>query len=126
MKTAWLIDDDGEMSTAVGLMLKLLDYRPRAFLAAKSAGKRILAGEKADVILLDINMPEVSGKDFLKFVRGRNELSEVPVVMLSSEFAEAQKDDFLESGADAFLSKPVSIDELERAIKEAVGHRSKK
>ena len=123
MKTAWLVDDDQEMSTAVGLMLKMLGFQTRAFLSAPAAGKALLEGPQPDLILLDINMPKVSGKDFLEFLRLRDEYKHLPVVMLSSEFTDVQISEVLDLGANAYVSKPVSTEELEAAIAQAFASR---
>ncbi len=63
MPAVWIIDDE-KMTIAVELMLKL-----RSFLLAPKAVKLLFARDAPDIIVLDINMPEVSGKDFLEFVR---------------------------------------------------------
>lgn len=119
MKTAWLVDDDEEMVTAIGLMFKLLGYSTRSFLDATSAGAALLDGQRPDLILLDINMPQVSGKEFLEFVRQRPEFDQLPILMLSSEFADVQINEFLRQGADGYITKPVSMEELEVAISRA-------
>jgi CheY-like chemotaxis protein len=116
MKTAWLIDDDEEMITAVSLMLKLLDYTPRSFLSAPAAAQVLLAGDVPDLILLDVNMPQVTGTDFLEFVRRRPQFAKLPILMLSSEYADAQVHALLDMGANGYLTKPVSIEELEKAL----------
>lgn len=120
MRAVWIVDDDDEMSHAVKLMLQLLDSAVEVFRDARSAAKRLLAGERPDLIVLDINMPEVSGIDFLEFLRLRPELKEIPVVMLSSETTDIQVDEAMRIGANAFVFKPVTIEELEEAIKIAL------
>jgi DNA-binding NarL/FixJ family response regulator len=80
-----------------------------------------MSGDRPDAILLDINMPEVSGIDFLEFLRMRSELKGIPVVMLSSETTDIQVDEAMELGANGFVFKPVTIDELEEALKRAMG-----
>ena len=119
MPSAWIVDDDDEMSHAVKLMLQLLEYRAEIFRDARSAARTLLAGKKPDVMILDINMPEVSGMDMLEFLRMRKELQDIPVVMLSSETADVQVDEALARGADAFVFKPVTVEELEGAIVRA-------
>jgi len=116
MRQVWIVDDDDEMSHAVKLMLQLLDSTVEIFRDARSAAKRLLAGERPELIVLDINMPEVSGIDFLEFLRMRSELKEIPVVMLSSETTDIQVDEAMRIGANAFVFKPVTIEELEEAI----------
>jgi two-component system, OmpR family, alkaline phosphatase synthesis response regulator PhoP len=116
MKQIWIVDDDDEMATAVTLMLKLLDCNARHFLNARLAAKELLDGKCPDLMLLDISMPEVTGIMMLEFIRRRAEWKNLPVVMLSSEATDVQVDEALALGADAYITKPVSVDELEAAI----------
>lgn len=124
MRAVWIIDDDDEMSHAVSLMLKMLEYSVRVFRDARSAARQLIDGSRPDLMVLDINMPEVSGIDLLEFLRMRSDLRKIPVVMLSSETTDAQVDEAMRLGADAFVFKPVSIDELEGAIEKAFSAHS--
>ena len=116
MKAAWIVDDDEEMSHAGKLMLQMLEFEVSTFPNARSAGQALLAGRRPDLLVLDINMPEVTGIDFLEFVRSRAEFKHLPVVMLSTETADQQVDEALRLGANEFVFKPVTIEELERAV----------
>jgi DNA-binding response OmpR family regulator len=116
MKQVWIIDDDEEMSRAVGLMLKLLDCEVAAFFNVRSAAQTLLIGRRPDLIILDINMPEVSGLDMVEFLRRRPESTNMPIIMLSSEAADSIIDRAIELGADTYVMKPVTIDELEKAM----------
>ncbi len=116
MKTIWIIDDDQEMARAVMLMLKLLDYQARHFLNARLAAKELMDGSRPDLLILDISMPEVTGIMMLEFIRRRAEWNNLPVVMLSSESTEIQVDEAKRLGADAYVMKPVTLDELEKAL----------
>ncbi len=118
MKNIWIVDDDEEMTRAIQLMLKLLDYTTIAFLGARPAAQTLLSGKQPDLLILDINMPEVSGLDMLEFVRRRQEWNDVPILMLSTEAADVTVDKAMELGADGYVSKPVTIEELEKALNE--------
>jgi CheY-like chemotaxis protein len=120
MRQIWIIDDDEEMSHAVGLMLNLLDYDTTSFLSARSAVQRLLTGKVPDLLFLDINMPEVSGFEMLEFLRRRPEWKNLPIVILSSEAADVVVDRALELGADSYVMKPVTIEELEKAMATAL------
>lgn len=113
------------MIQAVKLMLQLLDFETRSFYDARFAAKALLAGERPDVLMLDINMPGVSGMDMLEFVRRRSEWSDLPVIMLSSEAADLQVDTAMELGADAYTFKPATLEDLETAINLATEKRRK-
>ena len=121
MRLVWIVDDDDEMSHAVKLMLQLLDFTVTIFRDARSAARQLLSGTvRPELMVLDINMPEVSGIDLLEFLRLREDLRSIPVVMLSSETTDRQVDEALGLGADAFVFKPVTIEELEGAIQRAL------
>ena len=119
MKLVWIVDDDAEMGHAVSLMLKLLDCKTEHFFHPRIAAQALLAGGMPDLMVLDINMPEVSGLDMLEFLRRRKEWKELPVIMLSSEAADVTVDKAMRLGADGYVMKPVTIDELEKAMSQA-------
>ena len=119
MPVVWIVDDDDEMSHAVKLMLQLLECSVIIFRDARSVARQLLSGERPELMVLDINMPEVSGIDLLEFLRMRGDLRSIPVVMLSSETTDRQVDEAMGLGADAFVFKPVTIEELEGAIQRA-------
>lgn len=122
-KQIWVVDDDEEMSRAVRLMVKLLDGETTAFFNARSAAQAVLDGRRPDLFILDINMPEVTGLDLLEFLRRRETTKNLPVVMLSTEASDVMIDRAKSLGADAYVSKPVTIEELERAMAEAFAKR---
>ncbi len=116
MKTIWIVDDDREMAEAIQLLLQLLDYRSEIFSGARPAAQRLLQGAQPDAMILDINMPQVGGDEFLAFLRSKDRWKQLPVVMLSSEDAEVQIDALLQQGANAYLTKPVTLEELQSTL----------
>jgi CheY-like chemotaxis protein len=104
------------MNRAVGLMLKLLGCEVAAFYNVRAAAQTLLIGRRPDMIILDINIPEVSGLDMVEFLRRRPESKNIPIVMLSSESADSIVDKALELGADSYIRKPVTLQELEKAM----------
>jgi len=116
MREIWVVDDDEEMSRAVGLMLELLDCKVTAFNSVRAAAQTFVAGTKPDLIVLDVNMPEVSGLDMVEFLRRRPESRNLPIVMLSSEATDTIVDRAIELGADSYVMKPVTLEELEKAM----------
>ncbi len=119
MKNVWIVDDDEEMIYAVRLMLKLLDCEVQHFFSARLAAQALFEGQRPDLFVLDINMPGVSGIDFLEFLHRSKDLGTIPVVMLSTEAADLMVDHALNLGADAYVTKPVALEELDEAIKKA-------
>ena len=119
MKKIWIVDDDEEMARAVSLMLKLLDCEVKYFFDPRPAAQALLAGGRPDMMILDINMGEVSGLDMLEFLRRRKEWKDLPVIMLSSEAADVMVDKAMQIGADGYVMKPVTIEELEKVMAQA-------
>jgi DNA-binding response OmpR family regulator len=120
MYQVWLVDDDNEMSQAVALMLSLLDCKARIFSASRQAAKALLAGGCPDLLFLDVNMPEVSGLSLLEFIRHRPEWKKIPIWMLSAESTDTDVDRAMDLGANGYLIKPVSFEELERAVRQVI------
>jgi len=114
------VDDDEEMNEAIGLMLKVLDCEVTSFYSARSAAQKLLTGKSPQLLILDINMPEISGLDLLEFLRRRPEGKKLPIVILSSESADSIMDKALQLGADAYIKKPATIEELEKAMETSI------
>jgi DNA-binding response OmpR family regulator len=104
------------MTRAIRLMLNLLNYEVSSFYNARSAVENLASANPPDLILLDINMPEVSGLDVLAFLRRRDEWKDLPVVMLSNEATDVVINQAFKLGADGYLAKPVTIEEMETVI----------
>ncbi len=121
----WIVDDDPEMLSAIQLMLKVIDCEATGFRGARLAAQALLAGRCPDLMILDINMPEVSGLDLLEFIRRRSEWAQLPVIMLSTEASDVTVDQALALGADGYITKPVTVEELDRALSLARQKRKK-
>jgi len=78
--------------------------------------------ENIDLVLLDWNMPEMSGYDVLVEIKGNEKLRHIPVMMVTTE---GQKNNIVaavRAGADNYLTKPFTVEELESRILECVGY----
>jgi two-component system chemotaxis response regulator CheY len=120
MTDVWVVDDDDEMRDAIQLMLKVIGVHATVYTDARAAAQSLLGGKRPDLLILDINMPEVSGLDLLEFVRRRPEWSRLPVLMLSTEAADVTVDRAMFLGADGYVTKPVTMEELQRALDAAL------
>lgn len=74
---------------------------------------------KADLIILDLGLPDMNGVDVVKAVRA---WSEMPIIVLSARSAEAHKIEALDAGADDYLTKPFGLGELLARIRVALRH----
>ncbi|MFA5642039.1 MAG: response regulator, partial [Bacteroidales bacterium] len=75
-------------------------------------------GNIPDLILSDIYMPNMSGIDFLDYIKKNDLFKSIPFVILSSEDSTSQKIELLEKGADDYISKPFNPIELKVRLKK--------
>jgi two-component system KDP operon response regulator KdpE len=80
-----------------------------------------LLGQKPDLIILDLGLPDMQGLDLLRMIRTQNE--GVPIVVLSSRGDETAKVQALDLGADDYVTKPFGMDELLARIRAALRHQ---
>jgi two-component system chemotaxis response regulator CheY len=73
---------------------------------------RMLPRVRYDLIVTDINMPDINGLELVSFVKRIEQYAHVPVIIVSTEGSERDRDKGLELGADAYLVKPFDPEEL--------------
>ncbi|MCE2740250.1 MAG: response regulator transcription factor [Sphingobacteriales bacterium] len=123
-KTLLALDD--ELS-----ILKILDFyfNKNYTVVAKQNGKDALEwmqqGVIPDVIIADVNMPEINGLDFIRQIRASGFFKNVPLIMLSGNEGTSDKIKCLKAGADDYVIKPFNPEELEARI-ENIFRRIKK
>lgn len=114
-KTLLALDD--ELS-----ILKILDFyfNKNYTVVAKQNGKEALEwmqqGVIPDVIIADVNMPEINGLEFIRQIRSSGFFKDVPLIMLSGNEGTSDKIRCLKAGADDYLIKPFNPEELEARI----------
>jgi DNA-binding response OmpR family regulator len=116
-RTAVLVaDDDPRLLKLVQVNLEKDGYR---VLTARDGphALRMAEGEELDLLLLDIMMPGMDGRDVCRRVR---EFSTVPIIMLTARDAEEDKVSGLDAGADDYLTKPFGAPELMARVRAAL------
>jgi two-component system, chemotaxis family, chemotaxis protein CheY len=77
-----------------------------------------LSGEKIDLILTDINMPVMDGLKLVALVRQNDQLRDIPIIIITTEGAEEDRERGLALGANAYISKPIQSSHLIKTIGE--------
>lgn len=77
-----------------------------------------LARENISLILSDLNMPYMDGIELLKSIRSNPNLSHIPFLMVTTEADESEKKMAIDSGANGYLIKPVTVDILLQSIRK--------
>jgi len=76
----------------------------------------LLQAQPIHLILLDWNMPNLSGIDFLKQVRAMKEYKELPIIMVTSEAAKFNVIEALKHGATDYITKPIKLDQFKSKL----------
>lgn len=85
---------------------------------------RILPREKVDLVITDINMPDINGLELVSFIKGNANYKATPLFIISTEGSERDREKGLSLGADAYLTKPFSPQELQALIVRFLGQEA--
>jgi two-component system KDP operon response regulator KdpE len=115
MKRILIVDDEPAITRALGPVLRADGW---TIVEAESAAEalRLSESEIVDVVLLDLGLPDADGKDIISALRSRGPIG---VIILSARHQEVEKVAALDAGADDYVDKPFSIEELRARIRAA-------
>ncbi|NJD06676.1 MAG: response regulator [Methylococcaceae bacterium] len=114
-KTILIVDDSLSLRQLVSLTLKRAGYDVIEACDGKDALSK-LGGSKIDLIVSDVNMPNMDGLTFLKELKQRKEYRFTPVIMLTTESAEDKMKEGQQSGARAWMVKPFKPEQMLAAV----------
>ncbi|MFF8035004.1 MULTISPECIES: response regulator [unclassified Streptomyces] len=120
MTRVLVVEDDPQLVRALKINLQARRYEVQAAGTGADA-LRLAAARKPDVIVLDLGLPDMDGVDVIKAVRG---WSGVPILVLSARHTSEEKVRALDAGADDYVSKPFSMDELLARLRAATRRES--
>jgi len=115
-KLITIVDDNVEIVTAITDYLTSKGYRVKG-LSNGEALFRFLETKKPDLIILDVMMPGMTGYEICKVLKSKDKYAGIPIIMLSKRDQEKDKVSGLDLGADDYMAKPFSLDELNARIK---------
>src|ERR1700712_894786 len=110
-KSMLLLDDEA----AIGIIIQIQfakDYEITILKNGLDGIKWLLAGNIPELIILDLNMPEMSGFEFLKEVRKYGFFKKTPIIVLSGEDTSSKRIEAFKCGANDYLTKPFNPLEL--------------
>jgi len=120
MQRILIVEDSETMRAWLASTLEDLD-EPVKITAAASGFEalRCLPRESYDLIVTDINMPDINGLELVSFVKSNGAYRDIPLVIISTEGSERDREKGLSLGAEAYLVKPFEPDDL-RGIARAL------
>ena len=106
--TILVVEDDSSVRSLITTTLKAHGYK---FLTAANGEMAVMMGSShnPDIMLLDLGLPDIDGVEVIRRIR---EWSNLPIIVLSARSEDSDKIEALDQGADDYLTKPFSVDEL--------------
>ena len=114
--TILVVEDDAEARAVLVRELGSRGYRIQEAPDGRSALERWEAG-RPDVVLLDLGLPDIDGLELIRRIRRE---ASTPIVILSGRYAEREKVEALDRGADDYVTKPFGLDELHARLRVAL------
>ncbi len=116
--TALVVDDSAAMRKQLGWALqRVFGMSPMEATDGADAWRKLSAG-RYDIVITDINMPLMDGLKLISLVRGGGEHRFVPIIVITTEGAEADRIRAMELGASKYLVKPVQSHQVVQAVRE--------
>ena len=118
--TILVIEDDKSIQNFMKISLKTRGY---AYILADNglSGISLFYADHPDLILLDLGLPDIDGMEVLRQIRQK---SDVPIIVVSARGQEREKISALDKGADDYVTKPFSAEELLARIRVGLRHKS--
>jgi len=115
-----LIVEDNDLN--LKLFKDLLEAH--GFLTVETRDGRLAVGmakqEKPDLIIMDIQLPHMSGIEIIELLKADKKLKHIPIIAVTAFAMKGDEERILETGCEAYLPKPISIDSFLKAIKDYI------
>ncbi|MFQ5718113.1 MAG: response regulator [Acidobacteriota bacterium] len=122
--TFLVVEDSPAMRQLIGFALKRFpDCRILQAVDGADA-LRTMAYEPIDVLITDINMPIMDGLKLVKVVRGNPAMADLPIIIVTTEGADADRERGMKLGADAYVAKPMEAGDLVRTVNEVLKRKA--
>jgi two-component system chemotaxis response regulator CheY len=119
-KIIFLVDDSVTMLMSVKATLEMNGFKVETACDGVQALNKLKGGVKPDLIITDINMPNMDGMELIKNVRALSGFRFTPILTLTTESNAAKRDEGKKMGATGWLVKPVSGPDLVKVIKQVL------
>jgi two-component system, chemotaxis family, chemotaxis protein CheY len=119
-KTILVVDDSATMVMSLKASLEMAGFKVETAGDGVQALAKLKSGVKPDLIITDINMPNMGGMDFIRNARALPGLRFTPILALTTESQQTKRDEAKKIGATGWLVKPVGGSDLVKVIKQVL------
>ncbi len=113
-----IVDDDKTTLKLLSLYMKSKGYSVVTAENGLNAFEKLAMERDVNFILTDLNMPYMDGIEFIKNLKSDTNFNKIPVVMITTEADEEEKRKAFEAGADDYLIKPTTAEQVSNSIKK--------
>ena len=121
MKKILIIEDSPTMRSLLVSTIETLEGYEIVEASSGFEALRLLPREKMDLIITDINMPDINGLELISYVKNNPNYRNIPLFIISTESSEKDREKGLALGADAYLVKPFDPLKLQDLIRRYLG-----
>ncbi len=119
-KTILIVDDSATMIMSIKTTLEMGGYKVESAGDGLQALNKLKTGLKPDLIITDVNMPNMGGMEFIQNARALPGLRFTPILTLTTESHASKREEAKKLGATGWLVKPVSGNDLLKVVKQVV------
>lgn len=120
MKTILIVEDSATTRALIRAVIDELGDVETIEAASGFEALKMLPQQEYDLIITDINMPDINGLELINFVRSNDRYKQIPIVIVSTERSEEDKKRGMALGATAYVTKPFKSDDLQEIIKKTI------
>lgn len=117
MPRVLIVEDSPAMRGMLSSIISQLDDCEAVEVGSGFDAIRSLPRQQLDLILTDINMPDINGYELISFIRSNSNFEKTPVIVISSGGSSRDREKAVALGADAYVTKPFEPDELLEMIR---------
>jgi len=118
-----IVDDSNSMRAVIKKIVTISGFQMDKCLEAGNGREamEVLSTNWIDIIISDINMPEVNGLELLDQLQKNETLKEIPVIMITTEGSAERMQEAFKRGAKGFVKKPFLPDEIKKILYDVIG-----
>ena len=120
MKTILIVEDSATTRALIRAVIEELGEFETVEASSGFEALKMLPQQEYDLIITDINMPDINGLELINFVRNNPRYNHIPIIIVSTERSEEDKKRGMALGATAYVTKPFKSLELQEIIKKTV------
>ncbi|MBW1797087.1 MAG: response regulator [Deltaproteobacteria bacterium] len=118
-----IVDDSSSMRAIIKKIIKVSGFSVGEFLVAADGKEalKVLKDEWVDIVLTDINMPNMNGMELIAEMKKDELMRSIPVVMVTTEGSEKKRQEAMDLGASGYVKKPFLPEDIKRTLSSIMG-----